>query len=314
VVYSERYLADIAEARVKVNPPGHLTPVQWSEELDKADARALALQARATGYAGDADAAAKIARKSWEAHPTGEGARETAYWLSRLGRKAEAIEFYADAFTIEDPRSAETDRAGDRAELRKLYSELHGSEKGLGDVILEAYDRTSAMLATLRARLKAKDPNSVATQLQDFTLPPVEKDASPLALSSLKGKTAVMDFWATWCAPCRAQQPLIDKVKEQFGDAPDVVFVSVDADDDTSLVAPFLKEQGWKNQGYFEAGLARQLNISSIPTVLILDPSGNVSSRIVGFIPDRFEQMLKERVDEARRAQSNSQAPAASLR
>jgi len=78
------------------------------------------------------------------------------------------------------------------------------------------------------------------------------------------------------------------------------VFVAVDADEDVSLVAPFVKEQGWKDQGYFEAGLARQLTISSIPTVLVLDPNGRISSQMIGFIPERFEQMLTERVDEAR--------------
>jgi thiol-disulfide isomerase/thioredoxin len=301
VVYAERYEADIAEARTKVGPPGHLTPVQWQEELDKANARALALEARATGYSGDAQAAAKIARQSWQAHPTGEGARETGYWLSLTGRKEDAIEFYADAFTIEDARNTEQDRAQDRAQLGRLYKEIHGSEKGLGDVILAAYDRTSGMLNNLRAGIKAKDPNSVATSLAEFTLPPVNKEDKPLAIASLKGKTVVMDFWATWCAPCRAQQPLIENVRTKYAKDPDVLFLSVDSDDDTSIVAPFITEQGWKTGGYFEAGLARALNIASIPTVLILDRNGNVASRMIGFIPERFEQMLAERVDDARK-------------
>jgi thioredoxin-like negative regulator of GroEL len=62
-----------------------------------------------------------------------------------------------------------------------------------------------------------------------------------------------------------------------------------------------VQEQGWKNQGYFEAGLARQLVISSIPTVLVIDPNGQILSRMIGFIPERFEQMLAERVEESRR-------------
>jgi thiol-disulfide isomerase/thioredoxin len=111
----------------------------------------------------------------------------------------------------------------------------------------------------------------------------------------------VMDFWATWCVPCRAQQPLLEKLEMHYQDTPDVRFVSVNADDDLSLVAPFMKEQGWKNLGYFEAGLARQLVVSQIPTVLVIDPNGRISSRMIGFIPERFEQMLTERVEEARR-------------
>ena len=300
IVYAKRYEADIVEARVKLQPPGHLTPVQWSEELNKANARALAMEARATGYTGDTEAAAKIAKRSWEAHPTGEGAREAGFWLSRMGRIEEAIEYYADAFTIEDVRNTETDRANDRAALGKLYAKLHGNEKGLGDVILAAYDRVAALEAAWKAEIKAKDPNSIATNLADFTLPPVDKTAQPITISALKGKTVVMDFWATWCVPCRAQQPLIENVKKKFADDPNVLFLPVDSDDDPSPVAQFVKEQGW-NPGYFEAGLARQLNIASIPTVLILDRKGEVSSRMVGFIPDRFEEMLTERVEEARK-------------
>ena len=75
----------------------------------------------------------------------------------------------------------------------------------------------------------------------------------------------------------------------------------MNADDDLSLAAPFVKEQGWKKQGYFEAGLARQLMVSQIPTVLVIDPNGQILSRMIGFIPERFEQMLGERVEEARR-------------
>jgi thiol-disulfide isomerase/thioredoxin len=300
VAYAKRYESDVVALRAKMDPPGHLTAAQWSEELDKAMARARALEARATGYAGDPAVAVKIAAKSWESYPTGEGARETAFWLTSLGSKAEAIEFYADAFTLEDSRSTEADRAGDRASMGELYKGLNGSEKGMGDLILQAYDRTSALLTARRASLKAKDPNSQAVNIVDFTLPAVDKAAPPLVLASMKGKTVVMDFWATWCAPCRAQQPLIDNVKMHFESAKDVVFVAVDADEDVSLVAPFVKQQGWKDQGYFEAGLARQLTISSIPTVLVLDPNGRISSRMIGFIPERFEQMLTERVDEAR--------------
>jgi thiol-disulfide isomerase/thioredoxin len=300
IALAKRYESDVVALRAKMEPPGHLTPAQWSDELDKAMARALALEARGTGGAGDPEAAAKIAARSWESYPTGEGARETAFWLTSLGRKAEAIEFLSDAFTLEDSRSTEADRARDRASMGELYAALNGSEKGLGDLILKAYDRTAALLSARRASLREKDPNSQAVNIGDFILPAVDKAVPALVLGSMKGKTVVMDFWATWCAPCRAQQPLIENVKMHYEDAKDVVFVAVDADEEVSLVAPFVKEQGWKDQGYFEAGLARYLTISSIPTVLVLDPNGRISSRMIGFIPERFEQMLTERVDEAR--------------
>jgi thiol-disulfide isomerase/thioredoxin len=302
--YAKRYESDLRAMRAQ-SPPGHLTPGQWSDELDRAMARALALDAQATGNAtGDrtgAEEAAKIAVQSWEAYPTGEGAREVAYWLIKLDRTQEAIEYYANAFALEDARTTEEDRAQDRKRLGELYSKLNGSEKGLGDAILQAYDRTTALLSERRESLTARDPNAVATNIEQFVLPAVESAAPPLAVASLKGKTVVMDFWATWCGPCRAQQPLIENVKKHFEDAADVVFVAVDTDEDTSLAAPFAKEQGWQSPGYFEAGLAQRMAITSIPTVLVLDPSGRISSRLTGFIPQRFEQMLTDRIEDAKK-------------
>ena len=264
-------------------------------------ARALALEARATGNLNGPEAALKTAMKSWEICPTGEGAREVAYWLLKLDRNREAIEYYANAFTLEDSRTTEDDRARDRKRLGELYSKLNGSEKGLGDTILEAYDRTAALLSERKASLKEKDPNAVAAHVEDFVLPAVEDAAPPLTMSSLKGKTVVMDFWATWCGPCRAQEPLIENVKKLFADAKDVVFVAVDTDDDRSLAAPFVKEQGWE-PGYFEAGLAQRMAVTAIPTVVVLDPLGRVSSKVTGFIPQRFEQMLTQRIEDARKS------------
>jgi thiol-disulfide isomerase/thioredoxin len=153
--------------------------------------------------------------------------------------------------------------------------------------------------------MKAKDPNSQATKISEFTLPAIEKSAAPLALGALRGKTIILDFWATWCAPCRAQKPLIEELEAHYKDSPDVVFVTIDADDDPAVAPGFIKEQGWKDSGYFEAGLARLLAVSSIPTVLVIDPNGRTSSRMIGFIPDRFKDMLAERVEEARAVAKN---------
>ncbi len=76
---------------------------------------------------------------------------------------------------------------------------------------------------------------------------------------------------------------LSKKVEMRYADAQvDVRFVAVNADEDLSPVGPFIKEQGWKNQGYFEAGLARLLVVSQIPTVLVIDPNGQISSRMIG--------------------------------
>ncbi|HVW83761.1 MAG TPA: thioredoxin-like domain-containing protein [Bryobacteraceae bacterium] len=296
--YAKRYEGMVEAMRSRA-AEGHLSPGQWSEQIDKAKARVLVLEARATGNIGKPEDAVKLAKSSWDTHPTAESAREIARWLVKLDRGAEAVEYYADAFAMEDPRTTENDRARDRMRLGELYAKLNGSEKGMGDVILQAYDRTVALQHQRLAAMKMKDPNTGATDLLDYTLPGLDGDGK-LALASLKGKTVVMDFWATWCGPCRVQHPMIENVKKKYEKSGNVVFLSIDSDDDHSLVPGFVKEMHWTHPVYFDAGLGHLLNISSIPTVIVLDKSGKIASRMTGFIPERFEDMLTQRIEETR--------------
>jgi thiol-disulfide isomerase/thioredoxin len=302
--YGKRYETAIGVVR-KQPPQGHLTPGQWSMQLDRAEARIFAMEAQAFGNAGNPAEAVRTALKSWNMYPTGEGARVAAAWLIKLGRTKEAIEYYANAFTLEDPASLEADRARDRTRMGELYTRLNGTEKGLGDIILEAYDRTSAVMHERLESVRQKDPNAQAADIFDFILPPAggaDQGAEPLVMATLKGKTVILDFWATWCVPCRAQHPIFEKVRAHYAKDPDVVFVAVDTDDDSSLVEPFLIQQGWENPTWLEGGMERKLAISSIPTTIVLDPAGRISSRMAGLIPDRFEEMLTQRIEEARQS------------
>jgi hypothetical protein len=79
-----------------------------------------------------------------------------------------------------------------------------------------------------------------------------------------------------------------------------VAFLSLDADDDHKLVAPFLKAQNWNEHVYLEAGLAGLVNLNALPTILVIDPFGKIYSRMSGFNSDSFAGMLSQRIDEAR--------------
>jgi len=279
-------------------PPGHLSEAQWQEEVDKGLGRVLACEARATGNLGKIDEAIALARRGYETYPSAEAAREIGRWLLRGGQDKDALAPYADAFTIPDGRNTDADRAKDRAQLGDVYRKIYGSEKGLGDIVLEAYDRTTGLLAARRLRLRQNDPNAQASNVLEFTISGV--DGAKLPIASLKGKAVVFDFWATWCGPCRVQHPLIEQVRQRFHDSPDVVFLSVNTDDERELVAPFLKENHWEQrQVYFEDGLSRVLAITSMPTTIVLNRRGEVISRMNGFVPERFVDMLTDRIKDA---------------
>jgi thiol-disulfide isomerase/thioredoxin len=267
------------------------------EEVDRALARALISQAIATGNLGDPAAAAMLARRSFEAFPAADAAVELGRRLVQLGKVDEAIRAYADAFTVADPQASEADRAAIRRVLGELYQKAKGSEAGLGDIVLQAYDRNAAITVDRRIALQQFDPNIGATNPMQFTLTSVSGDKLPM--SSLLGKAVVLDFWATWCGPCRSQHPLYEEVKKRFAGRDDVVFLAISTDEDRAAVKPFLEAQGWSNQAYFEDGLSRALRVTSIPTTVVFNRAGAVVSRMNGFDPEKFVEMLTGRIEDA---------------
>jgi thioredoxin-related protein len=78
-----------------------------------------------------------------------------------------------------------------------------------------------------------------------------------------------------------------------------VVFLAIDTDEDRTLVKPFLESHQWTQKVYFEDGLQSLLQVSSIPTTVIFGKKGDVVDRMNGFLPDRFVDMLTERINQA---------------
>jgi thiol-disulfide isomerase/thioredoxin len=181
--------------------------------------------------------------------------------------------------------------------MGELYRQAKGSENGLGDLVLQAYDRNVALIHTRELGMRESDPNAQLTDPMEFTLSGL--DGRKLSMASLKGKVVVFDFWATWCEPCRGQHPLYEQVKQRFKDNSDVVFLSIDTDEDREPVRRFLEEEKWLDQVYFEDGLSRALRITYIPTTIIIEKGGQVFSRMNGYAPERFVEVLTGRIREA---------------
>jgi thiol-disulfide isomerase/thioredoxin len=268
------------------------------DERERALARTQLYQAQARAILGQKDEAERLASRAFSTYPGEKTARAWADALAALDRPQDAVTRLAEAFAIPDQFAVPAQRQDDRQRLGELYANLHGgSEKGLGDLILDAYDRMTTLVQTRLQRLAALDPNAVAKNPLDATISSVE--GKKLRLSSLKGKVLVMDFWATWCEPCRAQHPLYEQVKQHFGTRNDLVFLTIDADDDRTLVEPFLEEQMWSRDVYYEDGLGRLLEVNSIPTTVLFGKSGRISSRMTGFSPGQFVDQLTERISGA---------------
>ena len=269
---------------------------QW-EQRQILLGKALVYQSRAAGNAGQAAQAVELAKKSFAEAPSAESAREIARWLDRLGRTAEAVPYLCDAFMLSDSQAEADGRVKDRARMAEWQKKLAMSDAALGEQLLAGFDRVRKLVDARKARLRAMDPNVFTTEPMEFVIQGVEGDK--LEMAKLKGKVVVVDFWATWCGPCRAQQPLYEQVKQRFAGNAGVVFLNLSTDEDRSLVKPFLARNGWNKTVYFDDGLAGLLRVNSIPTTVVFNPRGEVSARMNGYIMEKFVDMLTDRIQQA---------------
>jgi thiol-disulfide isomerase/thioredoxin len=221
----------------------------------------------------------------------------TASAAEHLGELAEmrndlnaAILEYARAFALTEGGNASPSRADLRKKLGNVWRLAHGSEDGLGDYLLRTYDNVAANGTAKPPRNPgAKDP-------YDFTLRKVS-DGSAVRFADAKGKIVVLNFWATWCGPCRALEPLFDRVAAHYEGRSDVVFYAMNCDDDESLVQPYLAEEKYKTPAVFADGLERVFRIENFPTTLVLDRTGRIAFRTDGFEPGTFEKSLTDAID-----------------
>jgi thiol-disulfide isomerase/thioredoxin len=298
--YARRYeelVRQMQKDNARSGVPSGPSTAQWRNETDRGIGRALCDEARASGNLGRLEEALALAQRAFETWPNADSARETARWYERLGKPEEAARRLADAFTIPDPGSTDAGRARDRGRMGELYRQAKGSENGLGDLVLQAYDRNVALIHTRELTMRESDPNAQLTDPMEFTLAGL--DGQTLSMASLKGKVVVFDFWATWCEPCRGQHPLYEQVKQLFKDNSDVVFLSINTDEDREPVRRFLEEEKWLDKVYFEDGLSRALRIAYIPTTIIIEKRGQVFSRMNGYAPERFVDLLTGRIRDA---------------
>jgi thiol-disulfide isomerase/thioredoxin len=133
----------------------------------------------------------------------------------------------------------------------------------------------------------------------DFTLPLL--DGTNQKLSDLKGKVVFLNFWATWCPPCRQEMPSMENLYQKFKDR-GLDILAVDAQEEARDVSAFMRRNKLSFPAVLDASgrVNGQYGVEAIPTTYILDRDGKIIVRVVGSlnwnnpkIIAAFETLLK---------------------
>jgi thiol-disulfide isomerase/thioredoxin len=118
----------------------------------------------------------------------------------------------------------------------------------------------------------------------DFTL--LDLEGRPVSLADFRGKTVVIDFWATWCPPCLFQVPELNEFWRDHRETGEVMVLGVAVDvEGAEAVAPWVAEQNVEYAILIgDEDLAREFGAMGFPTLAIVTPDGRLDSLHVGLI------------------------------
>ncbi|HSG06579.1 MAG TPA: TlpA disulfide reductase family protein [Nitrospiria bacterium] len=135
----------------------------------------------------------------------------------------------------------------------------------------------------------------------NFRLPAMDRE--DISLASLKGKVVLLNFWATWCGPCRAEMPSMEALYKEFkGRKFEILAISSDIDGERP-VRPFVEALGLTYPILFDADFRvdNKYLIRSVPTSLIVDKSGVITHRIQGSLnwnSPEMRELVRQLIEE----------------
>ena len=298
--YDTRLIDRVSKADPESRPQ-QMTLEDWQAGRNKFMVDLYVLRGRLQHHLHKNDDAVKDLTAGFHLLPNAEAAMTLGEIAEENKHSDEAVRQYATAFILAsqeppDANGPSMDLALLRLRMGNLWRFTHDSSAGLGDIVLSAYDHSREMA-------KADKPdapvyNKDVTDPLQFSLRHVD-GSGPMKLAESHGKVVVLNFWTTWCAYCNQIESMLADVRTKFSGRDDVVFLAINADEDESVVAPFLQDQKPGGTLVFADGVNQAFHVESIPTILVLDKAGKTAYRTQGFAPDGFADLAGAAITKA---------------
>jgi thiol-disulfide isomerase/thioredoxin len=192
------------------------------------------------------------------------------------GRKLDALACYQNALTFSHQHSGLDKKEDDPAKAaRQLWRSLGGTDEGWLAWITQHVPVTSAGAGEI-AWEKPDKP------LPDFSL--ADLDGHLWRLADLRGKVTFVNVWSTYCGPCRAELPFVEKLYQQMKGTQDVLVLTLDTDQNPALIEPFMRQNKYTFPVLPALSYLERLDSAlAVPQNWIVDRNGVLRMESLGF-------------------------------